>query len=91
MAENSAYRKQNLNRIYQFLEDIRVYDLDKNSSKIYGKIKADLIKQFGPKEKIKRKTTQTKKLGFDENDLWIAACYSSSIDISFSRYRFFKN
>jgi tRNA(fMet)-specific endonuclease VapC len=73
MAENSAYREQNLNRIDQFLEDISVYDLDKNSSKIYGKIKADLIKQFGPKEKTKRKTTQTKELGFDENDLWIAA------------------
>ena len=73
MAENSTYREQNLTRLNQFLEDIRVYYLDEETARIYGKIKADLIKQFGPKQKTKRKTTQTTELGFDENDLWIAA------------------
>ncbi|MCP5106091.1 MAG: type II toxin-antitoxin system VapC family toxin, partial [bacterium] len=28
---------------------------------------------FGPKDKKKRKQTQIHKLGFSENDLWIAA------------------
>ena len=73
MAENSSYRKQNLTRINALLEDIRVYYIDEETARIYGKIKAALIKQFGPKPKTKRKTTKTTELGFDENDLWIAA------------------
>lgn len=31
------------------------------------------MKQFGPKEKTKRRKTKITELGFDENDLWIAA------------------
>ena len=73
MAENSTYREQNLTRINEFLEDIRIYYIDEQTARIYGKIKAALIKQFGPKPKTKRKTTKTTELGFDENDLWIAA------------------
>lgn len=73
MAENSTYRRENLSRIDQFLEDIRIYSIDENTAKIYGQIKAGLIREFGPKPKNKRKTTPTTALGFDENDLWIAA------------------
>ena len=73
MAENSIYREQNLMLLNDFLEDIRIYYVDEQTAKIYGRIKASLIKQFGPKQKTKRKTTKTTELGFDENDLWIAA------------------
>jgi len=73
MAENSTYRRENLSRIHQFLEDIRIYYVDEKTAKIYGHIKAALIQEFGPKQKTKRKTTPTTTLGFDENDLWIAA------------------
>jgi tRNA(fMet)-specific endonuclease VapC len=73
MAENSIYREQNLIRLNDFLEDMRIYYIDEQTAKIYGRIKAALIKQFGPKQKTKRKTTKTTELGFDENDLWIAA------------------
>lgn len=93
MAENSAYRKENLSRIHQFIEDIRIYYIDENTAKIYGEIKAALIKSFGPKQKTKRKTTSTTALGFDENDLWIAAiaiCHQLTLvsaDTDFSRIK----
>jgi tRNA(fMet)-specific endonuclease VapC len=73
MAENSKYREDNLNRLDIFLADMRVYYADEPTAKIYGKIKAGLIKKFGPKQKTKRKTIKITQLGFDENDIWIAA------------------
>jgi tRNA(fMet)-specific endonuclease VapC len=73
MAENSKYREQNLTRLEEFLADIRVYHVDEKTAKIYGQVKASLIKEFGPKQKTKRKTTKITQLGFDENDLWITA------------------
>ncbi|CAD5918037.1 tRNA(fMet)-specific endonuclease VapC [Planktothrix tepida] len=73
MAENSKNKQQNLSLINQFIEDIRVYYIDEEIAKVYGQIKAALIKEFGPQQKTKRKTTKITELGFDENDLWIAA------------------
>jgi tRNA(fMet)-specific endonuclease VapC len=73
MAENSQYREQNLTRVDEFLADIRVYYVDEKTAKIYGKIKGSLIKEFGPKQKSKRKTIKITQLGFDENDLWITS------------------
>lgn len=73
MAENSTYKDKNLTRLDQFLADIRVYYIDEKTAKIYGQIKASLIKNFGPKQKTKRQTTKITQLGFDENDLWIGA------------------
>jgi len=73
MAKNSTYQRENLSRVDQFLEDIRIYYVDQKTAKSYGQIKAALIKEFGPKQKSKRKTIPTTALGFDENDLWIAA------------------
>lgn len=73
MARNSQYREQNLTRLYQFISNIRVYYVDETTAKLYGQIKANLIKEFGPKQKTKRQTTKITQLGFDENDLWIMA------------------
>ncbi len=73
MAEKSTYKEQNLVRLNEFLEDIRVYYIDEQTAKIYGEIKASLIKKFGAKQKSKRQKTNITQLGFDENDLWITA------------------
>jgi tRNA(fMet)-specific endonuclease VapC len=73
MAENSSYKEENLTRIEQFIADIRVYYVDDLTAKIYGQIKAGLINKFGPKQKTKRQITKITELGFDENDIWIAA------------------
>ena len=73
MMENSANRETNLARLTEFLEDIRLYGVTEDTATIYGQLKAGLMRQFGPKEKSKRRKTQITDLGFDENDLWIAA------------------
>lgn len=73
MAENSRYQSENLTRLEEFLADIKIYYIDDKTAKIYGQIKSGLINKFGPKQKTKRQTTKISQLGFDENDVWIAA------------------
>jgi tRNA(fMet)-specific endonuclease VapC len=73
MAEKSQKKAENLNLIREFLKDIRVYPINNETADIYGRLKASLLDHFGPKEKAKRRRADTVKLGFGENDLWIAA------------------
>ncbi|MHC5935817.1 type II toxin-antitoxin system VapC family toxin [Nostoc sp.] len=73
MMENSANRETNLARLTEFIEDIRIYGVTEDTATIYGQLKAALMRQFGPKDKSKRRKTQITDLGFDENDLWITA------------------
>lgn len=73
MMENSRQKETNLARLAEFLEDIRIYHVNRDTATIYGQIKAALFNQFGPRERSKRRKTRITDLGFDENDLWIAA------------------
>ncbi|MGB3652565.1 MAG: PIN domain-containing protein [Rivularia sp. (in: cyanobacteria)] len=73
MMEKSQRKETNLARLAQFLEDIRIYRITEETATIYGQIKAALFNQFAPKEKSKRRKTKVTDLGFDENDIWIAA------------------
>jgi len=60
---------------------------------IYGEFKAELIREFGPKERSRRKTIRLVELGINENNLWIAAtaiCHSLTVvssDSDFERMR----
>jgi tRNA(fMet)-specific endonuclease VapC len=73
MAERSQRRENNLKLVQLFLQGIYIYDVDAYTATIYGQLKAALFNQFAPKDKSKRRKTKITDLGFDENDLWIAA------------------
>lgn len=59
--------------IIEFLDSIRIYPVDNNAAAIYGYFKFKLYEHFGPKDKKEKSQTKIHKLGFSENDLWIAA------------------
>jgi tRNA(fMet)-specific endonuclease VapC len=73
MAERSQSRKNNLELINRFLQGLYIYNIDASTAIIYGQLKATLFNQFAPKDKSKRRKTKITDLGFDENDIWIAA------------------
>lgn len=74
-AYKSARNRENLRLVKQFFddEDIEVYGIDKETTDIYGELKAAILTHFGSKEKARRRKAKTETLGFNENDLWIAA------------------
>ncbi len=73
MAEKSEQKQQNLANVNNFLQYLRIYLTDEMTAAIYGQLKAALINQFAPKEKSQRRKTKIRDIGFDDNDLWIAA------------------
>ena len=73
MAENSKRRITNLNYVREFLRNITIYPIDSETAAIYGSFQADLMRQFAPKEKKKRRKTQLIDIGISQHDLWIAA------------------
>jgi len=73
MAHRSDHPTANESRVRQFLRGIEVLPLDPETADRYGKLKAAVIQRFGPKERAKRRRTYLGDLGFQENDLWIAA------------------
>ncbi|BAY01033.1 type II toxin-antitoxin system VapC family toxin [Anabaena sp. PCC 7938] len=72
MAENSTLIVDNLAIIEELLEDIPVYDVNSDTSRIYAKLKAKIMDCFAPKDRKKRRKIRIHELGISENDLWIA-------------------
>lgn len=64
---------ENLQKIERFLEDTPLYEMDIETTNIYGKLKATIVERFGPKDKSKRRNVKIESLGFKDNDLWIAS------------------
>jgi tRNA(fMet)-specific endonuclease VapC len=73
MAENSEQKVPNLDLVHSFLREIRIFPIDEEASAIYGQLKAAIIRQYGPKERSKRRKVRTEELGVTDNDLWIAS------------------
>jgi tRNA(fMet)-specific endonuclease VapC len=73
MAQRSDQQALNLQRVGLFLEGIRIYPVDDDVADVYGALKADLVRHFGPRQRSRRRTIALHQLGFHDNDLWIAA------------------
>lgn len=73
MAEKSANPPDNRAAVSRFLDDIEVFPIDERTADAYGELKAAIVARFGPREKAKLRHVDIERLGFRENDLWIAA------------------
>ena len=73
MVHRSARSERNHAAVEAFLGTVRIYSIDDETPDHYGRIKAALLRHFGPRETAKLRRTTTGRLGFDENDTWIAA------------------
>jgi tRNA(fMet)-specific endonuclease VapC len=73
MAQNSQHKTSNQIKIRAFLQRIDILSIDPDTAEIYGDFKTEIIREFGPKDKVRRKATRLIEIGIGENDLWIAA------------------
>ncbi|MBE9012083.1 type II toxin-antitoxin system VapC family toxin [Pseudanabaenaceae cyanobacterium LEGE 13415] len=73
MVEKSAQKAGNLKTVQFFLNTIGLYLLDEETAIIYSQLKIAIFNQFAPKDQAKRRKASIQTLGFDDNDLWIAA------------------
>ena len=73
MTEKSQQHEENYQKVSEFVNAITLYMIDDAISDCYGKLKAQILRHFGPKNREKRNKVTMQKLGFGENDLWIAA------------------
>ncbi len=93
MAQKSSNPDVNLLVVKRFLEDIVVVPVTSECAQKYSEIKIKVVRRFGPKEKSKRYRISVERLGFNENDLWIAAVAQAnnltlvSADRDFQRLR----
>jgi len=72
-AYKSDQTQRNIQLIQQFYNKIHIYQIDNETARIYGRIKAGIIDRFGPKNRNQKRIAKTEKLGFKDNDLWISA------------------
>ncbi|MCC5644981.1 PIN domain-containing protein [Nostoc sp. CHAB 5824] len=49
------------------------FRLNRTVLDVYGSLKGEIVKHFGPKNKAKRRKFTVQDLGFSDNDLWIAS------------------
>ena len=73
MVGRSTRKTENEKKVGEFLKDIEVFPVDRQVANLYGNIKTKLIEHYAPHNPATRKKVELSKLGFYDNDLWIAA------------------
>jgi tRNA(fMet)-specific endonuclease VapC len=66
-SENAAAVEDFLGRIDQLL-------ISPATAQHYADLKSRLLIEYGPRERARRRAFDLARLGFTDNDLWIAAC-----------------
>jgi len=93
MARHSRHKVENLERISRFIRQITVHQIDLETALLYGEIKENYLKRFGPKSLKERAKFPLERIGLRDNDLWIASTVIQhdltlvSADKDFSRIR----
>jgi tRNA(fMet)-specific endonuclease VapC len=64
---------ENRSAVSRFLRAIDVVPVSSAMADEYGRLKAALLERFGPRERVRRRDFDLAKLGFGDNDFWIAA------------------
>jgi tRNA(fMet)-specific endonuclease VapC len=73
MARHSRHKVENLDKVSLFIRQITVLPIDTETSLLYGEIKENFLKRFGPKSLKERAKFPLERIGLRDNDLWIAA------------------
>lgn len=73
MARKSAQQAANVAAVNALMRDMGVFPVDEAAADGYGALKAALLDHFGPKDRARRRQFEVVRLGFSDNDLWIAA------------------
>lgn len=72
-AARSERAAENWSAVSRFLHALDVLPISSAVASEYGRLKAALLDRFGPRERAKRRDFEMTRLGFGDNDLWIAA------------------
>lgn len=72
MVEKSARKQENLVLLNAFLRRLKIYSIDEETSKIYGRFYTEIFDKFAPKDRAKRRKFKIKDVGVRTHDLWIA-------------------
>jgi tRNA(fMet)-specific endonuclease VapC len=72
MVEKSQRKPENRALLDAFVKRLRIYPIDEETSRIYGRFYADIFDKFAPRDKGKRRNFDIKEAGVRINDLWIA-------------------
>jgi tRNA(fMet)-specific endonuclease VapC len=72
MIEKSEQKEENRALFNEFIKGIRIYPIDEETAKIYGKFHSEIFKKFAPKDRAKRRKFDIKEAGVKVHDLWIA-------------------
>jgi len=72
-AYKSEQAERNIQLVESLLNSFHIYQVDMETAKIYGRLKSGILNRFGPKGKAQRRIARIEKLGFKDNDIWIAA------------------
>lgn len=69
----SGRQIENSAAVEDFLAWIDQVGISSETSELYAGLKSRLLIRFGPKDRIRRRGFDLAGLGFNDNDLWIAA------------------